>query len=49
MDIHECETVIAAARGDQTVNSKHVLQNIDTASVEFRRRVQEMFGRQGEH
>lgn len=49
MDIHECETLIAAARGNQSLNQKQILQNIDEASIEFRRRVQEMFGHQGEH
>jgi 4-hydroxy-4-methyl-2-oxoglutarate aldolase len=47
MDINECETVIAAARGGGATDE--LLERIDHASMEFGRRVDQQFGRRGEH
>lgn len=49
MDINECETVIAAARSAYGLSAAELVQQINSASAEFRKRTKEQFGKRGEH
>jgi 4-hydroxy-4-methyl-2-oxoglutarate aldolase len=49
MDANECETVISAARSRAGVDNEALLAEVNRASVEFRSRAKQQFGRQGEH
>lgn len=48
MDNNECNTVIAAARNATGKPADQVLQELNEASVEFKKAVKEKFGRKGE-
>lgn len=49
MDINECETLIAAARHEETEKLANKLKKINEAANEFQIRVRTQFGRSGEH
>lgn len=49
MDVNECETVIAAARGSTGLGLSETVDHINAAAGEFGRRTREQFGRDGEH
>ena len=49
MDVHECETVIDAARSTGGLSFADAAGAIDRAAGEFARRVNAQFGRRGEH
>lgn len=49
MDINECDTVIAAARGAQGATTAQVLAQINAAAAQFGRQTRQHFGKDGEH
>lgn len=49
MDVNECETVLSSVIGQETSEVSMRLARIADASEDFRKRVAQQFGRQGEH
>ncbi|MEJ7592391.1 MAG: hypothetical protein WKF77_12640 [Planctomycetaceae bacterium] len=48
MDTNECETVIAAARNSSGLTTEEILDNLSTASRQFRDNAKHKFARGGE-
>jgi regulator of RNase E activity RraA len=48
MDSNECQTVIAAARSVQGLDTGEILRRVNAAGVEFSRRAREQFEKKGE-
>jgi 4-hydroxy-4-methyl-2-oxoglutarate aldolase len=49
MDTNECQTVIPAARSQAGQDNETLLAEMNRASIEFRARAKQQFGRHGEH